>query len=86
MDKAIKIKEIFERKIKRWSEDIQYYNDLYLEAEKENRNKSITVYKYEQNKSKMNFYQRQVDELVQELRVYRTVLEIINNVLEDGQS
>ena len=83
MERAIKIKEIFERKIKKWSEDVQYYNDLYLEAEKENKNKSITVFKYEQNKSKMAFYQRQIDGLREELKVYRTVLEIVNNVLAE---
>ena len=83
MDKAIKIKEIFERKIKGWNEDIQYYNDLYLEAEKENRNKSITVSKYEQNQSKMKFYKRQIDGLREELKTYRTALEIVNNVLAE---
>lgn len=83
MEKALKIKEIFERKIKKWSEDIQYYNNLYLELEKENKNKSITVSKYEQNKSKMAFYQRQIDELREELKTYRTSLEIVNNVLAD---
>ena len=83
MEKALKIKEIFERKIKKWSEDIQYYNDLYLELEKENRNKSITVSKYEQNKSKMAFYQRQIDGLREELKTYRTSLEIVNNVLAE---
>lgn len=83
MDKAIKIKEIFERKIKKWCEDIQYFNDLYLEAEKENRDKSITVSKYEQNKAKMTFYQRQVDGLREELKTYRTALEIVNNVLAE---
>ena len=83
MDKALKIKEIFERKIEKWNNDIQYFNDLYLKAEKENRNKSITVYKYEQNKSKMAFYQRQVDGLREELKTYRTALEIVNNVLAE---
>ena len=83
MDKAIKIKEIFERKVEKWYNDIQYFSDLYHEAEKENRDKSITVSKYEQNKAKMGFYQRQVDGLREELKTYRTALEIVNNVLAE---
>lgn len=77
MDKAITIKEIFERKIQRWQDNIQYYNDLYLEAEKENKNKSITLFEYEQNKAKMAFYRRQIDGLREELRTYRKALEIV---------
>ena len=82
MEKVLKLKGIFERKIETWNSNIQQYNDMYNEAEKENRNKSITVSKYEQNRAKMAQYERQIDRLVPELKTYMTVLEIINNVIE----
>ena len=52
MEKILMLKEIFERKIEKWSNNIQRYNDMYNEVEKENRNKSITVSKYEQTGEK----------------------------------
>lgn len=84
-NKATKLKEIFERRIEKWCEDIQRLNDASLEAEKENRNKSITVYTYEQNKSKISCYQKLIDQLSNELHIYRDVLQIINNVLEESK-
>ena len=82
MEKALKLKKIFEKKIEKWNNTIQQYNDLYNELEKENRNKSITVAKYEQNCGKMASYKRHIEGLVPELKTYRAVLGIINNVIE----
>lgn len=82
MNKAIAIKEAFEKKITVLKIEIQHLNDLYLELEKENNNKTITLFKYEQNKSLMNYYQKRIDKLVPEIRTYREALYIINNILE----
>lgn len=82
MKKALKLKEIFEKKIETLNKYIRQYNDSYNEVTKENRNKSITVSKYEQNQAKMTQYARLVDTLVSELRVYRAVLKIVNNVID----
>lgn len=84
MDKAYKIKEIFERKIEHHLESIQKITDRFYSLEKENRNKSITVAKYEWNKSVMATCEKDIDRLQEELRAFHLALMIINNVLEEN--
>lgn len=81
-EKALRLKKIFEDKIEEWCNEIQYYNDVCLKLEKENQNDGITLYKYRENKGKIATYKRIIDDLTPELRTYRVVLQIINNVLE----
>lgn len=83
MEKALRLRKIFEYKIEKWCDEIQYYNDECLNLEKENQNDGITLYKYRENSSKIACYKRIIDELKPELKTYRTVLQIINNVLEE---
>lgn len=84
MEKALKLREIFEDKIKKCCDKIQYYNDECLNLEKENQNYRITVYKYRENSSKIAYYKRIIDDLKPGLKTYREVLHIINNVLEEN--
>lgn len=83
MEKALRLKKIFEKKIEKWRDEIQYYNDVCLKLEEENQNDGITLYKYRENNGKIALYKRIIDDLRPELRTYRAVLQIINNVLEE---
>lgn len=82
MDKAIAMKEAFKKRITILNIETQHLNDLYLKLEKENCDKTITLLKYEQNQSLMNCYQKRIDQLIPEIRTYREVLNIVNNILE----
>ena len=76
------IKTIIENKINFICSDIERYDKTRLQKKKENEDKNISVYKYEQNNQVITQHTKWIEEISQELRVYRDVLEIINRVIE----
>lgn len=84
MEKALRLRKIFEDKMVKLCDEIQYYNDECLNLEKENQNDGITLYKYRKNSSKIARYKQIIYDLMPELKTYRAVLHIVNNVLEEN--
>lgn len=76
------IKTIIENKINFLCSDIERYDETRLQKKKENEDKNISVYKYEQNNQVIAQHDKRIKEISQELRIYRDVLEIINKVIK----
>lgn len=83
MDNIFKIKEIFEKKIDKTMGVIKDYNDKCISLEVENRNSKILHSKYLENSAQIKSHERLIDDLKPQLKAYREVLYVIDNIIEN---
>ena len=81
MEKVLKVKEIFERKIDKTMAIIKDYNDKCISLEMENRNPRILHSKYLENAAKIKSHERLIDDLKPQLKAYREAVAVINNLI-----